>query len=222
MQASATAPLARNRALVMTFLVIGYTLNFIDRQIIGILAEPIKADLGLTDAQLGWMGGTAFALFYTLLAIPLAMLADRRDRSWIITVGLFFWSLMTAVCGLAQNFWSLFLARMGVGVGEAAGVAPAYSLISDLYPAEQRARALAIFSLGIPFGSALGVLFGGLLAAQVDWRFAFIAIGLAGVLFAPLFKLVVRDPGHGRSDEAPRQRSGPSCPPWRASQAFGS
>jgi predicted MFS family arabinose efflux permease len=203
MQARAPAVI-RNRTLVMTFLVIAYTLNFIDRQIIGILAEPIKLDLGLTDAELGWMGGTAFALFYTLLAIPLAMLADRRDRSWIISVGLFFWSLMTAVCGLATNFWQLFAARMGVGVGEAAGVAPAYSLISDLYPAEQRARALAIFSLGIPFGSALGVLFGGLLAAQVDWRFAFLAIGFAGVLFAPLFKWVVRDPGHGRSDEAPR------------------
>ncbi|HVM38017.1 MAG TPA: MFS transporter [Sphingomicrobium sp.] len=189
---------------MMTFLVIAYTLNFIDRQIIGILAEPIKLDLGLTDSELGWMGGTAFALFYTALAIPLAMLADRRDRSWIITLGLTLWSAATAVCGMAQNFWQLFLARMSVGVGEAAGVAPAYSLISDLYRPEQRARALAIFSLGIPLGSAFGVLFGGLLAAQVDWRFAFIAIGLVGVLFAPLFKFVVRDPGHGRAEEGPR------------------
>ena len=203
MQTSARAG-SSSRTLVMTFLVVAYTLNFIDRQIIGILAEPIKADLGLSDAELGWMGGTAFALFYTLLAIPLAMLADRRDRSWIISGGLFLWSLMTAVCGLAQNFWQLFLARMGVGVGEAAGVAPAYSLISDLYPAEQRARALAIFSLGIPLGSGLGILFGGLLAAHVDWRFAFLSIGFAGVLFAPLFKWVVGDPGHGRADEGVR------------------
>ena len=194
----------RNRTLVMTALVVCYTLNFVDRQIIGILAEPIKDDLKLTDSQLGWMGGAAFALFYTLLAIPLAMLADRRDRSWIITAGLALWSLMTAACGLAGNFWQLFLARMGVGVGEAAGVAPAYSLISDLYPPERRARALAIFSLGIPIGSALGVLFGGLLAARVDWRFAFIAIGLVGLLFAPLFKAIVKDPGHGRADEGPR------------------
>lgn len=194
----------RNRTLMMVALLVCYTLNFIDRQIIGILAEPIKLDLGLSDGELGLMGGTAFALFYTLLAIPLAMLADRRDRSWIITAGLALWSLMTAACGIAQNFWQLFLARMGVGVGEAAGVAPAYSLISDLYPPEQRARALAIFSLGIPIGSALGVLFGGLLAATVDWRFSFIAIGLAGVLFAPLFKLIVRDPGHGRAEEGPR------------------
>ncbi len=192
------------RTLMMTMLVIAYTLNFIDRQIVGILAEPIKADLRLTDGELGWMGGTAFALFYTLLAIPIAMFADRRDRSWIITIGLALWSAATALCGMAQNFWQLFLARMSVGVGEAAGVAPAYSLIADLYPPQQRSRALAIFSLGIPLGSAFGVLFGGLIAAFVDWRYAFLIIGVVGIAFAPLFKYVVRDPGHGRSDEAPR------------------
>jgi len=196
--------MTRNRTLVMTFLVIAYTLNFIDRQIVGILAEPIKHDLHLTDSELGWMGGTAFALFYTVLAIPLAMLADRKDRSWIIAAGLGLWSAATALCGLAQNFWQLFLARMSVGVGEAVGVAPAYSLISDLYPPAQRSRALAIFSLGIPLGSSFGVLFGGLLAAHVDWRFAFIGIGLLGVVFAPFFKAVVRDPGHGRADEGTR------------------
>jgi len=192
------------RTLMMVMLVIAYTLNFVDRQIVGILAEPIKADLGLTDSQLGWMGGTAFALFYTMLAIPIAMLADRRDRSWIITIGLTLWSAATALCGMAANFWQLFLARMSVGIGEAGGVAPAYSMISDLYPIERRARALAIFSLGIPFGGALGVLFGGLVASRIDWRWAFIIIGIVGVLFAPIFKYFVRDPGHGRSDEAPR------------------
>ncbi|MCJ7421124.1 spinster family MFS transporter [Sphingomicrobium astaxanthinifaciens] len=195
---------------MMAMLVIAYTLNFIDRQIVGILAEPIKADLGLSDGQLGWMGGTAFALFYTVLAIPLAMLADRRNRSWIIALGLTLWSAATALCGLAQNFWQLFLARMSVGVGEAAGVAPAYSLISDLYPPERRARALAIFSLGIPIGSALGVLFGGLIAASVDWRAAFVTIGLVGVLFAPIFKYVVRDPGHGHMSAPP---SAPAAAP---------
>ncbi|WP_276591690.1 spinster family MFS transporter [Sphingomicrobium nitratireducens] len=184
---------------MMAMLVIAYTLNFIDRQIIGILAEPIKLDLKLSDGQLGWMGGTAFALFYTALAIPVALLADRKNRSWIITIGLALWSGATALCGMAMNFWQLFLARMSVGVGEAAGAAPAYSLISDLYPAEARARALAIFSLGIPLGSALGVLFGGLLAATVDWRAAFIAVGLAGLVFAPIFKFFVRDPGHGHA-----------------------
>jgi predicted MFS family arabinose efflux permease len=204
MNAAAGTRTVRNRTLIMAALVVCYTLNFVDRQIIGILAEPIKGELQLTDSELGWMGGAAFALFYTVLAIPLAMLADRNDRSWIITGGLFFWSLMTAACGMAQNFWQLFLARMGVGVGEAAGVAPAYSLISDLYPPEQRAKAMALFSLGIPIGSALGVLFGGLLAATVDWRFAFLAIGAAGCLFAPLFKWIVRDPGHGRAEEGPR------------------
>jgi predicted MFS family arabinose efflux permease len=199
-----TTAVPGNRTLVMVFLVIAYTLNFIDRQIVGILAEPIKNDLQLTDSELGWMGGTAFALFYTALAIPLAMLADRKDRSWIISGGLALWSVATALCGMAQNFWQLFLARMSVGVGEAAGVAPAYSLIADLYPAAQRARALAIFSLGIPLGSSFGVLFGGLLAVHVDWRFAFLSIGLLGVLFAPFFKAVVRDPGHGRAEEGER------------------
>lgn len=203
-----------NRTIMMVMLVIAYTLNFIDRQIIGILAEPIKLDLGLTDGQLGWMGGTAFALFYTLLAIPIALLADRKNRSWIITIGLTLWSAATALCGLAQNFWQLFLARMSVGVGEAAGVAPAYSLISDLYPPRARARALAIFSLGIPLGSALGVLFGGLLAASIDWRAAFIAVGIAGVVFAPIFKYFVRDPGHGlEGGEAPPAPPEPAVAP---------
>ena len=190
------APVAVGRSAMMAMLLVAYTLNFIDRQIIGILAEPIKEDLGLSDSELGWMGGAAFALFYTSLAIPIARLADRRDRSWIVAIGLALWSLMTAVCGLATNFWQLFLARMGVGVGEAAGVAPAYSLISDLYPPQQRARALAFYSLGIPIGNSAGVVFGGVMAAQVDWRWAFFTIGLAGVLFAPFFKMVVKDPGH--------------------------
>jgi predicted MFS family arabinose efflux permease len=192
----AVAGASRNKTLLMTLLIVAYTLNFIDRQIAGILAEPIKHDLGLTDSQLGWLGGTAFALFYTVLAIPIARYADRSDRSIVLTAGLALWSLATAVCGLASNFIQLFLARMSVGIGEAAGVAPAYSLLTDLYPAERRARAMALFSLGIPLGSALGVVFGGLIAAKVDWRMAFIALGIVGLLFAPLFKWGVRDPGH--------------------------
>lgn len=186
----------RSRNLLMGLLIVAYTLNFIDRQIAGILAEPIKTDLGLTDSQLGWLGGTAFALFYTVLAIPIARYADRSDRSIVLTAGLALWSLATALCGMAQSFTQLFLSRMSVGIGEAAGVAPAYSLLTDLYPAEQRARAMALFSLGIPLGSALGVVFGGLIAAKVDWRVAFISLGIAGVLFAPIFKWGVRDPGH--------------------------
>jgi predicted MFS family arabinose efflux permease len=193
-------PAIRNRTLVMALLVIAYTLNFIDRQIAGILAEPIKHDLRLTDSQLGWLGGSAFALFYTVLAIPIARIADRGDRSIVLTVGLALWSLATALCGFAQNFAQLFLARMSVGVGEAAGVAPAYSLLGDLYPLERRARAMALFSLGIPLGSALGVVFGGLIAAQVNWRAAFIALGIAGLVFAPIYKFGVRDPHHGEGE----------------------
>ena len=190
------------RLYVMCILILVYTFNFIDRQIVGILAVPIKADLGLTDTQLGLMGGLAFALFYTALGIPVAMLADRRNRTWIMTIALTVWSAMTAVCGLAQNFWQLFIARLGVGVGEAGGVAPAYSLISDYFPPGQRARALSVYSFGIPIGSALGIVFGGLIASRIDWRYAFFAVGLAGILIAPLFKLTVAEPERGRLDAA--------------------
>ena len=179
----------RYRLVVLAMLVLVYTFNFIDRQIVGILAVPIKAELGLSDTQLGLMGGLAFALFYTLLGIPIAMLADRSNRTRIITVALVLWSAMTAVCGLAQNFVQLFLARLGVGVGEAGGVAPSYSLVADYFPPHQRARALAVYSFGVPIGSALGILFGGFIASKVDWRAAFIVVGLAGVFIAPIFWL---------------------------------
>jgi len=189
-----------NRVAVMAMLLLAYTFNFIDRQIVGILAIPIKADLGLSDAELGLMGGLAFALFYTSLGIPVAMLADRFNRSWIMTGALFVWSLMTAVCGLAQNFWQLFAARLGVGVGEAGGVAPAYSLISDYYPQHERARALSIYSIGIPVGSALGIVAGAYIATEINWRVAFFAVGIAGLVLAPLFKLVVKEPPRGQFD----------------------
>lgn len=201
--------LTRERAAALGILVLVYTFNFIDRQIVGILAVPIKADLDLSDAQLGLMGGLAFALFYTGLGIPVAMAADRYSRTWIMTGALVIWSGMTAVCGLATNFWQLFMARLGVGVGEAGGVAPAYSLISDLFPPEQRARALSIYSFGIPIGSALGIVFGGVIASLIDWRYAFFAVGIAGVLLAPVFRLTIKEPQRGRFD---RQRAD-SAPP---------
>jgi predicted MFS family arabinose efflux permease len=188
------------RAYVLCILVLVYTFNFIDRQIVGILAIPIKEELGLTDTQLGLMGGLAFALLYTTLAIPIAMAADRMSRTWIITGALVVWSGMTAVCGMAQNFWQLFLARVGVGIGEAGGVAPAYSLISDFFPPNQRARALSVYSFGIPIGSALGIVFGGIIATLVDWRFAFLVVGLAGIVLAPVFRLTVREPVRGGFD----------------------
>jgi predicted MFS family arabinose efflux permease len=199
----ATDPAAespRYRMVVLAMLVLVYTFNFIDRQIVGNLAVPIKADLGLTDTQVGLMGGLAFALFYTLLGIPIAMLADRSNRTGIMTVALVLWSAMTAVCGMAQNFWQLFLARLGVGVGEAGGVAPAYSIVADYFPPHQRARALGVYSFGVPIGSSLGILFGGLIASLVDWRTAFIVVGVAGIVLAPIFKLVVREPVRGRFD----------------------
>jgi MFS family permease len=180
--------------VVLVVLIIAYTFNFLDRQILGILAGSIKKDLGLTDSQLGLMGGLAFALFYTGLGVPIAALADRTSRTWIMTIALALWSAFTAACGLATNFWQLFLCRMGVGIGEAGGVAPAYSLISDYFPKEQRARALAAYSFGIPIGTALGILFGGLIASAIDWRAAFIVVGLAGVLLAPIFRLIIREP----------------------------
>src|SRR5918997_4463858 len=192
---------------VLAILLLAYIFNFIDRQIIGVLAIPIKADLGLSDTQMGLMGGIAFALFYSGLAIPIAWLADRRSRVNIIAVSVAFWSLFTAVCGLAQNFWQLFLARMGVGVGEAGGVAPSYALISDYFPPNRRARALAIFSLGIPIGSALGLFFGGWLATSLDWRTAFFIIGLAGLPVAVMMWLFVPDPERGRYDP-PSARAG--------------
>ena len=193
---------SRYRYVVLAMLVLSYTFNFLDRQILGILKEPIKQELGLTDTQLGLMGGLAFAMLYSTLAVPIAWLADRISRSWIMTGALGLWSAFTMACGLATGFWSLFLARVGVGFGEAGGVAPAYSLVSDYFPRAQRARALAAYSFGIPVGSALGILFGGLIAASMSWRVAFVIVGGAGVLFAPIFKLVVKDPVRGGLDGA--------------------
>lgn len=193
----------KGRYLALGMLILVYTLNFLDRQIISILKDPIGKELQLSDTQLGLMGGLAFALLYTSLAIPIAWLADRKSRIWIMTWALGVWSAFTALCGLTGNFWQLFFARMGVGVGEAGGVAPAYSVIADYFPPKQRARALAIYSFGIPVGSAAGILFGGLLAQYVDWRFAFISIGLFGVLLAPVFRVLVKDPPRNYYDPRP-------------------
>jgi MFS family permease len=182
------------RLYVLVVLIVIYTFNFIDRQILGILAPAIKAELKLSDLQLGMLGGLAFALLYSGLGLPAAWLADRWSRTGVMTIALAVWSGFTAVCGLATGFPSLFLARMGVGTGEAGGVAPAYSLVSEYFPAKERARALAAYSLGIPVGSAFGVLFGGLVAAAVNWRYAFFAAGVAGLLLVPLLKFTVREP----------------------------
>jgi len=205
------------RVFVLFMLFVVYAFNFLDRQILGILAVSIQEDLGLSDRQLGLLGGIAFAALYSTLGVPIAWLADRTNRTWIITVALAMWSGFTALCGLAQNFWQLFLSRVGVGVGEAGGVAPSYSLIADYFPPQSRARALAVYSLGIPIGSAFGVVVGaqisgGGLGEDLDWRSAFIIVGLAGVILAPLFKLLVREPIRGGLDAPSAQAAAPAEP----------
>jgi MFS family permease len=191
------------RYYVLAILILVYMLNFLDRQIIGILAAPLKAEFGLSDSQFGLLGGIAFASVYSTLAIPLAALADKTSRVWIMTGALAVWSGFTALCGVAGSFTQLFLFRMGVGVGEAGGVAPAYSLIADYFPPNQRARALAGFAFGIPIGTAVGTLVGGLLAASYGWRTAFVVVGLLGLLIAPVLRLTIKDPVRGGTD-APR------------------
>jgi predicted MFS family arabinose efflux permease len=191
---------SRYRYWVLGILVFVYTLNFVDRVVLGALVPPIKAELQLPDTQLGLLGGTAFALFYTALGIPIGWLADRINRVWIVTLALGLWSGFTAMCGLAQSFTQLFLARLGVGVGEAGGVAPSYSLVADYFPPAQRARALGVYAFGIPIGSALGLLFGGVIAAWINWRMAFFIVGSAGLLAAPMLKLLVREPQRGALD----------------------
>ncbi|GAA0647064.1 spinster family MFS transporter [Brevundimonas lenta] len=188
------------RYYVLAVLILVYMLNFLDRQIIGILAAPLKAHFNMPDSQFGLLGGIAFASVYSTLAIPLAWLADRFSRVWIMTGALAVWSGFTALCGMAGSFGQLFLCRMGVGIGEAGGVAPAYSLIADYFPPQQRARALAAFAFGIPLGTAAGTLVGGLLAAAYGWQTAFITVGLLGLLVAPLLRLTVRDPKRGGTD----------------------
>ncbi|MEO5492391.1 MAG: MFS transporter [Sphingomonas sp.] len=179
--------------LVLAMLLLVYTFNFLDRQILGILAKPIQASLDLSDAQFGAIGGTAFAILYSALGVPLALLADRVGKTQVIAGSLVVWSGFTALCGTAAGFWSLFLYRLGVGVGEAGGVAPSYALIADYFPVERRAKALAIYSMGIPIGLGSGVLLGAYIAAMVNWQTAFVTVGIAGIIVAPVFLWIVRD-----------------------------
>jgi predicted MFS family arabinose efflux permease len=194
--AAASAPGGQSIRLTLWILLTVYVFNFIDRQIVNILAEPIARDLELSDTQIGLMTGLAFALFYTVLGIPIARLADRpsTSRPRLIALALAVWSAMTALCGLAQNFAQLLLARIGVGVGEAGCTPPAHSLISDLVPPEKRASALAFYSLGIPIGTLLGMIIGGKLADLMSWREAFLIVGLPGVGLALVVWFVLKDP----------------------------
>lgn len=177
-----------------------YTFNFIDRQILVILQESIKGELGLSDTQLGALTGLTFALFYVTLGIPVARLADKSNRRNIVAWSLAIWSFMTAISGLVTNFFQLLLARIGVGIGEAGGSPPAHSMISDYFPPEKRATALSIYSTGIYFGILLGYIFGGWIDATYGWRMAFYVIGIPGILYALILFFTVKEPPKGFSD----------------------
>ncbi len=183
------------RTLMLTLLLV-YIFNFLDRQIVNILAEPIRKDLGLSDTQIGLMTGLAFALFYTLLGIPIARYADRpsSNRIGLISLSLAIWSAMTVLCGVAQNYTQLLLARVGVGVGEAGCTPAAMSLITDSVPPEKRSSAIAFYGLGVPIGSLLGMVIGGALYDAFGWRSAFFFVGAPGILLAGVILLILKDP----------------------------
>ena len=185
-----------NPKIMLFALLLVYILNFLDRQIINILAEPIKGELGLSDTQLGLLAGPAFAVFYAVLGIPIARYADnaKTNRVWLISVCLAVWSAMTALCGVAQNFLQLALARIGVGVGEAGCTPAAHSLIADSVPPEKRSSAIAFFGLGIPIGGLLGLIIGGVVNDQYGWRMALMLVGMPGILLAFILPLIIRDP----------------------------
>lgn len=216
-------PSRRYRYYVLGVLVVVYTMNFLDRQILAILKGPIQSELEISNSVMGVMSGITFALLYSTVGIPIASWADRSSRRMIMAWSLGLWSLFTAVCGFAQNIYHLALARIGVGIGEAGGVAPAYSMVSDYFPKHQRARALSIYSLGIPVGSAAGILFGGLIAQAISWRAAFIIVGGAGVLLAPLLYSTVKDPKRGGWETTPtRSGAGDAAPATKPKPAaFG-
>ena len=194
------APSKNYRAFALVLLTVVYGFNFIDRQIVGILAPFIQEDLGLTNTQLGLLIGFAFALFYTVIAIPIAWLADRYNRVNILSIALATWSGFTALTGMATNFLQIGLARMGVGIGEAGGSPPSHSIISDMYPKEERAGALGVYAMGIPFGImaayfATASLMGS--GGDVDWRRIFIFLGLTGIALAGIVRLTLREPVRG-------------------------
>jgi MFS family permease len=181
-------------------LVVVYTFNFIDRQILSILIEPIKADLDVSDFGMGLLSGTAFAIFYATLGMPLALVADRWNRRNLIGLSLAIWSGMTALSGLAMNFWQLAVARIGVGIGEAGCSPSAHSMLADLYPANERATALGIYSLGIPFGIMFGLFAGGAIADTFGWRVAFFIVGIPGLILSAIVFLTIKEPPRGHAD----------------------
>ena len=190
----------RGYALVVLLLV--YTVNFLDRQIVSILAEPIKNDLGITDTQLGLLTGLAFGIIYCGFGLPLARLADKANRVWIISGSLALWSACTVLCGRAVNYPTLVLARMGVGLGEAGCTPTAHALIADYTPREKRASALAFFSMGTPIGSLLGLAMGGVVADAYGWRAAFLVAGVPGLILALVVLFTLKEPRKAMTEAA--------------------
>ena len=209
---SANNPYASTKAAyyALGILTIVYSINFIDRQLLSILQESIKADLMLSDAQLGLLTGFAFALFYTFAGLPIASLADRSNRRNIVAISLTIWSGMTAISGLAQNYWQLLAARVGVGIGEAGGSPPSHSMISDIFPPEKRASAIGFYSTGISIGILFGFLFGGWLNEFFGWRVAFFVVGIPGVLLALVLYLTVPEPIRGLAENRASTGDNPS------------
>ncbi len=195
------APDSNYRWYALAVLTMVYVFSFIDRQILVILQESIKADLDLSDTQLGLLSGISFALFYVILGIPIARYADRGNRRNIVAIALALWSTMTALSGAAQNFAHLLLARIGVAVGEAGGSPPSHSMISDMFPPQQRATALSIYSTGINFGILLGFVIGGWVNDWLGWRWVFVIIGVPGVAWALLVRLTLSEPTRGHAEK---------------------
>jgi MFS family permease len=192
------------RAWIVLWTLCGvYVLNFLDRQLLGILAKPIEETLNLTDGQLGLISGLYFAFFYCFIAIPVGWLADRTSRVAVLSWACAIWSAATAGCGLAASYPQLVIARMAVGIGEAGGVPPSYTLITDYFPPARRGMALGIYNVGPAIGMALGIAFGAAIAAAFNWRYAFLAIGATGVLAALAVRLIVREPVRGAQDVRP-------------------
>lgn len=207
---------------VLAVLLIAYTVSFIDRMVLSLMVQPIRQDLGISDTEISLLIGFAFAVFYTLMGVPLGYLADRGDRRRLITLGVLIWSVMTALCGLARSFWLLFLARVGVGVGEATLSPSAYSMLSDYFPREKLGRVMAVYSIGVPLGSGIALILGGMavkaatelppidlpfLGAAQPWRLVFFLVGLPGVLVA-LLMLTVREPARRGRLQVQEQRAG--------------
>lgn len=188
------------RYYAVGLLTVVYTFNFIDRQLLSILQESIKADLQLTDSDLGLLTGFAFALFYVTAGIPIARWADKSNRRNIVALAVGIWSFMTAISGLVQSYAQLLLARVGVGVGEAGGSPPAHSIISDIFPPEKRASALAFYSMGVNIGILFGFLAGGWLNELFNWRIAFMVVGIPGLIIAIIVRFTLREPIRGLSE----------------------